>query len=94
MVYHLTDEDFDKFIKDHSSVLVMFHAPCEFFFLFCTLSQMLANKTDDDFLWRFHRAVNSKSRLFLFGMIVKNTRRETVVKLLTFQFRTEMCYWK
>ncbi|XP_037252984.1 protein disulfide-isomerase A5 [Falco rusticolus] len=26
-VYHLTDEDFDKFIKDHSSVLVMFHAP-------------------------------------------------------------------
>ncbi|RMC18727.1 hypothetical protein DUI87_04623 [Hirundo rustica rustica] len=27
VVYHLTDEDFDKFIKDHSSVLVMFHAP-------------------------------------------------------------------
>uniref|UniRef100_A0A452I434 Thioredoxin domain-containing protein n=1 Tax=Gopherus agassizii TaxID=38772 RepID=A0A452I434_9SAUR len=26
-VYHLTDEDFDKFIKEHSSVLVMFHAP-------------------------------------------------------------------
>ncbi|XP_061861138.1 LOW QUALITY PROTEIN: protein disulfide-isomerase A5 [Colius striatus] len=26
-VYHLTDEDFDKFIRDHSSVLVMFHAP-------------------------------------------------------------------
>jgi len=32
VVYHLTDEDFDKFIKDHSSVLVMFHAPCEFAF--------------------------------------------------------------
>ncbi|XP_053900334.1 protein disulfide-isomerase A5 isoform X1 [Malaclemys terrapin pileata] len=26
-VYHLMDEDFDKFIKEHSSVLVMFHAP-------------------------------------------------------------------
>lgn len=28
-VYHLTDEDFDQFVKEHSSVLVMFHAPCE-----------------------------------------------------------------
>lgn len=28
-VYHLTDEDFDQFLKEHSSVLVMFHAPCE-----------------------------------------------------------------
>lgn len=53
VVYHLTDEDFDKFIKDHSSVLVMFHAPCEF--VFCTLSQILANKTSNDFLRRFHR---------------------------------------
>ncbi|XP_064426598.1 protein disulfide-isomerase A5 isoform X3 [Mirounga angustirostris] len=26
-VYHLTDEDFDQFVKEHSSVLVMFHAP-------------------------------------------------------------------
>uniref|UniRef100_A0A5F4VXJ7 Protein disulfide-isomerase A5 n=1 Tax=Callithrix jacchus TaxID=9483 RepID=A0A5F4VXJ7_CALJA len=26
-VYHLTDEDFDQFLKEHSSVLVMFHAP-------------------------------------------------------------------
>ncbi|XP_013927921.1 PREDICTED: protein disulfide-isomerase A5 [Thamnophis sirtalis] len=26
-VFHLTDDDFDKFIKDHSSVLVMFYAP-------------------------------------------------------------------
>lgn len=28
-VYHLSDEDFDQFVKEHSSVLVMFHAPCE-----------------------------------------------------------------
>lgn len=28
-VYHLTDEDFDQFVKEHASVLVMFHAPCE-----------------------------------------------------------------
>ncbi|XP_043854246.1 protein disulfide-isomerase A5 [Dromiciops gliroides] len=27
VVYHLTDEDFDKFVKEHSSVLIMFHAP-------------------------------------------------------------------
>ncbi|CAN0527332.1 unnamed protein product [Rangifer tarandus platyrhynchus] len=26
-VYHLSDEDFDQFVKEHSSVLVMFHAP-------------------------------------------------------------------
>ncbi|XP_060630757.2 protein disulfide-isomerase A5 [Anolis sagrei] len=26
-IYHLTDDDFDKFIKEHSSVLVMFYAP-------------------------------------------------------------------
>lgn len=26
-VYHLTNEDFDQFVKEHSSVLVMFHAP-------------------------------------------------------------------
>lgn len=26
-VYHLTDEDFDQFVKEHASVLVMFHAP-------------------------------------------------------------------
>ncbi|EPY77284.1 protein disulfide-isomerase A5 precursor [Camelus ferus] len=26
-VYHLTDEDFGQFVKEHSSVLVMFHAP-------------------------------------------------------------------
>ncbi|XP_078232773.1 protein disulfide-isomerase A5 isoform X1 [Pogona vitticeps] len=26
-VYHLTDDDFDKFIKEHPSVLVMFYAP-------------------------------------------------------------------
>ncbi|XP_054984224.1 protein disulfide-isomerase A5 isoform X4 [Sorex araneus] len=26
-VYHLTDDDFDRFVKEHSSVLVMFHAP-------------------------------------------------------------------
>uniref|UniRef100_A0A8C5L3F3 Protein disulfide-isomerase A5 n=1 Tax=Jaculus jaculus TaxID=51337 RepID=A0A8C5L3F3_JACJA len=26
-VYHLTDDDFDHFVKEHSSVLVMFHAP-------------------------------------------------------------------
>lgn len=31
-VYHLTDEDFDQFVKEHSSVLVMFHAPCEWNF--------------------------------------------------------------
>lgn len=29
-VFHLTDDDFDKFIKEHSSVLVMFYAPCEY----------------------------------------------------------------
>ncbi|XP_030065079.1 protein disulfide-isomerase A5 [Microcaecilia unicolor] len=26
-VHHLTDEDFDQFVKEHRSVLVMFHAP-------------------------------------------------------------------
>lgn len=83
VVYHLTDEDFDKFLKDHSSVLVMFHAPCEFVFvLFCTLRQVLASKINDDLLWRFHRALNSKFRLFLF-VIFKYTRHEMFVKLLT-----------
>nr|XP_033801425.1 protein disulfide-isomerase A5 [Geotrypetes seraphini] len=26
-VYHLTDKDFDQFVKEHTSVMVMFHAP-------------------------------------------------------------------
>lgn len=28
-VQHLTDDDFEEFIKEHDSVLVMFYAPCK-----------------------------------------------------------------
>ena len=28
-VHHLSDSDFDSFMKDHKSVLVMFYAPCK-----------------------------------------------------------------
>ena len=28
-VHHLTDNDFDSFLEEHKSVLVMFYAPCE-----------------------------------------------------------------
>ena len=28
-VVHLSDANFDQFIQDHSSVLVMFYAPCK-----------------------------------------------------------------
>ncbi|CAJ0931489.1 unnamed protein product [Ranitomeya imitator] len=28
-VHHLTDADFDQFVQDHPSVLVMFYAPCK-----------------------------------------------------------------
>lgn len=36
-VKFLTDNDFDSFIKEHNSVLVMFYAPCKYFnFLFFT----------------------------------------------------------
>jgi hypothetical protein len=29
-VHHLTDDNFDEFVKDHDSVLVMFYAPCKY----------------------------------------------------------------
>ena len=29
-VHHLSDSDFNVFVKDHTSVLVMFYAPCEY----------------------------------------------------------------
>ena len=28
-VHHLTDDNFDEFVKEHESVLVMFYAPCK-----------------------------------------------------------------
>ena len=28
-IHHLSDNDFDSFMKDHNSVLVMFYAPCK-----------------------------------------------------------------
>lgn len=40
---------------------------------------MLANKINDNLLCRFHRAIKSKSRHFLF---LKRTRYDVFVKLL------------
>lgn len=31
-VSHLTDATFDEFVKEHPHVLVMFYAPCTYFF--------------------------------------------------------------
>lgn len=83
VVYHLTDEDFDKFIKDHSSVLVMFHAPCEFVFSFLLWAKCLLTKSVMFFCGSFTEPWTQKSRLFLFVVIVKYTRHEMFVKLLT-----------
>uniref|UniRef100_A0A670HLF2 Protein disulfide-isomerase A5 n=1 Tax=Podarcis muralis TaxID=64176 RepID=A0A670HLF2_PODMU len=52
-VYHLTDDDFDKFTKEHPSVLVMFYAPCESaFFLFFFQRR----------LWHFASILTSKKK--------------------------------
>ena len=43
-VHHLSDSDFDVFIKDHKSVLVMFYAPCKYasLQLYCYFFHFLA----------------------------------------------------
>ena len=48
-VTHLTDDTFDKFVKTHDSVLVMFYAPCELCYecqshLIVSVSAILSSK--------------------------------------------------
>ena len=40
-VHHLSDNDFDPFMKTHKSVLVMFYAPCKFFTSILTLGHCI-----------------------------------------------------
>lgn len=40
-VHHLTDDNFDEFMEEHDSVLVMFYAPCKFSVLNLALNSCL-----------------------------------------------------
>ena len=40
-VHHLTDDNFDEFMEEHDSVLVMFYAPCKFSLLNLALNSSL-----------------------------------------------------